>query len=80
MAELPLDLSPRSKRKRRRLPPRPRRRLRALPTQGRLFHAPDVQRCGFCGETVTVLEEAAACPRCDAIVTRSKPEDAPDTL
>ena len=72
LSDLPLDLPP--KRKRHRVA-RAARRLPAQPEQGSLFRAPDVQRCGFCGTTVTVLEVAAACPDCGAIVTRREKSD-----
>ncbi len=78
VADLPLDLPPRQKRKRRRVRKRPVRQPRRVPTQPALFKAPDVQRCGFCGGSVTVLEDAASCPECGAIVARTdgkQPDD-----
>jgi predicted RNA-binding Zn-ribbon protein involved in translation (DUF1610 family) len=51
------------------------RAVRREPTQLTLFRAPDVQRCGFCGATVTVLQDAAACPECGGIVSREGSED-----
>jgi len=70
--DLPLDLPPREKRKRRRHPQRAVRVRKQEPTQLTLFRAPEVQRCGFCGATVTVLQDAAACPECGGIVSRGE--------
>jgi len=75
VADLPLDFPPKKKRTRRRRPRRSVRAVRREPTQLTLFRAPDVQRCGFCGATVTVLQDAAACPECGGIVSREGSED-----
>jgi hypothetical protein len=40
-----------------------------------MFEAPDVQKCGFCGATVTVLGEMATCAECGGIVTRAAEDD-----
>ena len=69
MGSLPFDLPPRRKRKRGRRVSSGRR-LTPEPEQASLFRAPDVQRCGLCGATVTVLETVTACPSCGAIVSR----------
>jgi hypothetical protein len=68
--DLPLELPPPGKRKRRRRPQRAVRTRKREPTQLALLRAPDVQTCGFCGATVTVLRDAATCPECGGIVSR----------
>jgi predicted RNA-binding Zn-ribbon protein involved in translation (DUF1610 family) len=75
VADLPIDLPPRKRRKRRPARKRPVRRPVRKPSQPALFKAPDVQRCGFCGATVTVLEDVASCPECGAIVARGEGRD-----
>ena len=74
--ELPLDLPPPQKRKRRRHPKRSIRHVPRQPTQMAMFQAPDVVKCGFCGATVTVLAEVATCPECGGIVSRPERDDA----
>ena len=39
---------------------------------------PQVTRCGFCGEQVTILEDVAICPSCNSIVAR--PEEGDENL
>jgi len=70
--DLPLDLPPPKKRTRRRRPRQAVRAHKREPTQLALFRAPDVQKCGFCGATVTVLGDAAACSECGGIVSRDE--------
>ena len=73
MPDLPLEeVPPPGKRKRRSRPRRAVRTLPQKPTQLALFRAPDVQQCGFCGATVTVLQDAATCPECGGIVSRGE--------
>jgi len=70
--DLPLELPPPKKRKRRRRPRPAVRAHKREPTQLALFRAPDVQKCGFCGATVTVLRDVAACSECGGIVSRDE--------
>jgi len=70
--DLPLELPPKQKRKRRRRPRQAVRSLKREPTQLALLRAPDVQRCGFCGATVTVLHDAATFPEGVGIVSRDE--------
>jgi hypothetical protein len=78
VSDLPIDLPPQQKRKRRRARKRAVRRPPRLPSQPALFKAPDVQQCGFCGTTVTVLEDVASCPDCGSIVARSEGRQSDD--
>jgi len=70
--DLPFELPPRKKRTRRRRSRPAVRSHKREPTQLTLLRAPDVQRCGFCGATVTVLRDAATCPECGGIVSREE--------
>jgi hypothetical protein len=70
--DLPFELPPRKKRTRTRRPRRAVRVAPRAPTQLALFQAPDVQRCGFCGATVTILHDVATCPECGGIVSRER--------
>jgi hypothetical protein len=78
VSDLPIDLPPQQKRKRRHIRKRAVRRPPQVPRQPALFKVPDVQRCGFCGTTVTVLEDVASCPDCGSIVARSEDRQTDD--
>jgi len=73
--KLPFDVPPPQKRKRRQRPRQAVRHVPEQPTQLSMFEAPDVQKCGFCGATVTVLQQVAACPECGGIVSRVEREE-----